>query len=159
MPDSKKPVEVAGDLATGPQTASMPSVPSRGAADAHAPHGSHAATGAGALAAGALGALGVVFGDIGTSPLYTLKECTRGAGTVGKLFGPVMVTWFVTIAVLGVVQIVKHPSVLQALSPLHAVHYFTRHGFHGFPILGSVVLAVTGGEALYADMGHFGARP
>jgi KUP system potassium uptake protein len=83
---------------------------------------------------------------------------SRGTGTVGKLFGPVMIVWFLTIGGLGVFHIVKNPAVLHALSPLHGVHYFTRHGGTGFAILGSVVLAVTGGEALYADMGHFGAK-
>jgi KUP system potassium uptake protein len=83
----------------------------------------------------------------------------RGTGAVGQLFGPVMVVWFVTIGVLGLVQIVGHPGVLRALSPSYGVSYFLRHGWQGFPILGVVVLCLTGGEALYADMGHFGARP
>jgi KUP system potassium uptake protein len=84
---------------------------------------------------------------------------SRGTGTMGKLFGPVMLLWFVTIGVLGLVQVVQNPSVLRALSPWYAVDYFIRNGLHGFPVLGIVVLCVTGGEALYADMGHFGARP
>ena len=84
---------------------------------------------------------------------------SRGTGTIGKLFGPVMLLWFGTIGVLGAWQIVHHPDVLRALSPTFAVGYFVRHGLRGALILGSVVLAVTGGEALYADMGHFGARP
>jgi KUP system potassium uptake protein len=83
----------------------------------------------------------------------------RGTGAIGRLFGPVMIVWFVTIGVLGLAQIVHHPGVLQALSPVHGVRYFVRNGWHGFPILGVVVLCLTGGEALYADMGHFGARP
>ena len=83
----------------------------------------------------------------------------RGTGTVGALFGPIMVLWFLTIAGLGIYQIAHEPRVFAALSPHHAVRYFAAHGFHGFLILGSVVLAVTGGEALYADMGHFGVRP
>ncbi len=83
----------------------------------------------------------------------------RGTGTIGKLFGPIMVLWFGTIGVLGAVQIAKHPDILRALSPLWGVHYFTDHGAIGALILGSVVLAVTGGEALYADMGHFGRGP
>ncbi len=83
----------------------------------------------------------------------------RGTGAVGQLFGPVMVLWFVTIGVLGLVQIVGNPGVLRALSPTYGVSYFARHGLQGFPILGVVVLCLTGGEALYADMGHFGARP
>jgi len=83
----------------------------------------------------------------------------RGTGSVGKLFGPVMTVWFVTLAVLGVQHIIQQPEILGALSPHHAVAFFGRHGLHGMLILGSVVLAVTGGEALYADMGHFGLRP
>ena len=83
----------------------------------------------------------------------------RGTGAVGKLFGPVMLAWFLTIGGLGAYRIVQVPQVLAALSPHHAVHFFAVHGMPGFLVLGSVVLAVTGGEALYADMGHFGARP
>jgi KUP system potassium uptake protein len=83
----------------------------------------------------------------------------RGTGAMGRLFGPVMVAWFATIGVLGLVQVVGHPGVLRALSPVYGVRYFVHHGWTGFPILGVVVLCLTGGEALYADMGHFGARP
>jgi KUP system potassium uptake protein len=82
-----------------------------------------------------------------------------GTHRVGGLFGPVMIVWFIAIAVLGVSWIVRAPAVLGALDPRHAVRYFTDNGWHGFPVLGAVVLAVTGGEALYADMGHFGKRP
>ena len=82
-----------------------------------------------------------------------------GTRLLGLLFGPVMVVWFSTIAALGLIQIVRHPMVLQALSPHHAIAFFVHHGFAGIAILGSVVLAVTGGEALYADMGHFGRPP
>ncbi len=83
----------------------------------------------------------------------------RGTGRVGALFGPVMAVWFVTIGVLGVAQIARNPSVLAALSPLEGARFFAAHGLRGSLLLGAVVLAVTGGEALYADMGHFGARP
>jgi len=83
----------------------------------------------------------------------------RGTGGIGKVFGPVMVAWFVCIGALGSWQVAHDPAVLTALSPLWGVRYFARHGVRGLPILGVVVLAVTGGEALYADMGHFGARP
>ncbi len=83
----------------------------------------------------------------------------RGTHLLGQLFGPVMLVWFVTLAVLGVAQIIQQPSVLEALSPSHAVSYFQHHGLRGIAILGAVVLAVTGGEALYADMGHFGLSP
>jgi KUP system potassium uptake protein len=83
----------------------------------------------------------------------------HGTGWVGKLFGPVMVVWFVTMAVLGLVQIGQNPTVLRALWPSHGVIFFIHHGRQGFVVLGSVFLAVTGAEALYADMGHFGPRP
>jgi len=82
-----------------------------------------------------------------------------GTHRVGRLFGPIMVVWFVTIAVLGVIWIVREPSVIGAINPVHAVRYFRSHGFPGIAVLGAVFLAVTGGEALYADMGHFGKRP
>jgi KUP system potassium uptake protein len=84
---------------------------------------------------------------------------SRGTGSVATFFGPVMVLWFVTISGLGIFHIAQRPEVLLALSPHHAVGYFFRHGMPGFLVLGSVVLAVTGGEALYADMGHFGLKP
>jgi len=82
-----------------------------------------------------------------------------GTGAVGKLFGPVMVVWFGALAGLGIFHISHHPEILAALSPLHGFEFFVRHGIRGALILGSVVLVVTGGEALYADMGHFGVRP
>jgi KUP system potassium uptake protein len=83
----------------------------------------------------------------------------RGTHRVGQMFGPVMVSWFVAIAALGIPWIVRQPAVLAALDPRHAVRFFADNGFHGFAVLGAVFLAVTGGEALYADMGHFGKRP
>src|SRR5262245_58825467 len=83
----------------------------------------------------------------------------RGTGRIGKVFGPVMAVWFATLASLGLYHIAQRPEILAALSPHHAVNFFLTHGLHGGLILGSVVLAVTGGEALYADMGHFGLRP
>jgi len=82
-----------------------------------------------------------------------------GTHRVGRLFGPVMVVWFITLAGLGIVWIVREPSVIGAINPVHAVRYFRSHGFPGIAVLGAVFLAVTGGEALYADMGHFGKRP
>lgn len=82
-----------------------------------------------------------------------------GTHRVGGLFGPVMIVWFIAIAALGVVWIARQPSVLAAIDPRYGVRYFVENGWHGFPVLGAVVLAVTGGEALYADMGHFGRRP
>jgi KUP system potassium uptake protein len=83
----------------------------------------------------------------------------RGTGDVGAVFGPVMAIWFLTIGAIGASQIVRYPAVLAALSPLHALSFLLHQGHKGFLVLGSVFLAVTGGEALYADMGHFGARP
>lgn len=83
----------------------------------------------------------------------------HGTASIGRLFGPIMVLWFGALAALGIVAIVAHPEVLKALSPHYAIGFFVANGFHGFAILGSVVLCVTGGEALYADMGHFGRRP
>ena len=83
----------------------------------------------------------------------------HGTHRVGGLFGPVMVVWFLTIAILGFRWIVRAPEVLMAFDPRHAVSFFVEHGWHGFAVLGAVVLVVTGAEALYADMGHFGRRP
>jgi len=82
-----------------------------------------------------------------------------GTAKVGKVFGPVMVLWFVSLAAIGIWNIISVPEVLHALNPWWALHFFLRHGQHGVFIFGAVVLAVTGGEALYADMGHFGAAP
>jgi KUP system potassium uptake protein len=83
----------------------------------------------------------------------------RGTAGIGAVFGPVMCVWFVAIALLGLHYIVREPQVLAALSPVHAVRFFISHGVIAFVALGGVVLAVTGCEALYADMGHFGAKP
>jgi KUP system potassium uptake protein len=82
-----------------------------------------------------------------------------GTHKVGRLFGPVMVVWFSTLIVLGISWIVRAPEVLGAVNPAHAVSFFRDNGLHGFVVLGAVFLVVTGGEALYADMGHFGRRP
>ena len=82
-----------------------------------------------------------------------------GTARVGQLFGPVTLLWFLTIAVLGGIEIFREPEILGALSPHHAVMFFVHNGPNGFFVLGAVVLAVTGAEALYADMGHFGRRP
>jgi KUP system potassium uptake protein len=89
--------------------------------------------------------------------LFSIQS--SGTGLVGKLFGPVMVVWFATLASLGVYHISHNPEILTAVLPHHALNYFLHHGFSGIHILASVVLAVTGGEALYADMGHFGIKP
>jgi KUP system potassium uptake protein len=146
-----------------------------------------------------VGALGVVYGDIGTSPLYALKEAAKaaahggpltsdaihapslapavvpltiiiliglfivqkkGAGFIGSIFGPVMLAWFLVIALLGIGGIVRAPGVLAALSPFYAFDFLIHQDFHvSFAILGAAFLAVTGGEAMYADMGHFGRVP
>ena len=82
-----------------------------------------------------------------------------GTHRVGRLFGPIMVVWFLTIAVLGIRSIAREPSVIAAINPVHAFRYFRMHGIPGIAVLGAVFLAVTGGEALYADMGHFGKQP
>ncbi|KPM56871.1 potassium transporter Kup [Frankia sp. CcI49] len=82
----------------------------------------------------------------------------RGTAAVGRIFGPVMIVWFVTIGVLGVAGITGHPAILKALSPTYAAGFLVHHISIGFFALAAVVLAVTGAEALYADMGHFGRR-
>ena len=82
-----------------------------------------------------------------------------GSGTIGWLFGPVILVWFTAIGVLGLSELVKDPAVLQGLSPSWAVRFMVDHGVAGYLVLGGVVLAVTGAEALYADRGHFGAAP
>src|SRR5579883_3344612 len=165
----------------------------------------------------AVAALGVVYGDIGTSPLYTVKQCfenaevtqmrvfgvlsliawsltlvvtlkyvlvlmkadnrgeggilalmvlvvlflvqRRGTSRVGAYFGPIMILWFTAIALLGAAEIARRPSILLGVAPHYAIDLLMHHPWHGFVLLGSVVLAVTGAEALYADMGHFGRSP
>jgi KUP system potassium uptake protein len=92
--------------------------------------------------------------------LSTLFFAQRlGTDRVGKAFGPIMLLWFFVIALLGVFEIAKSPWILAAVNPVHAVRFMSSHGSLGFLVLGSVVLVITGGEALYADMGHFGRRP
>ncbi|MHC1701827.1 MAG: potassium transporter Kup [Humidesulfovibrio sp.] len=83
----------------------------------------------------------------------------HGTEKIGKVFGPVMVVWFSTLAVLGLLAIIRHPGILAAVNPYYAVRFFAENHFHGMVVLGSVVLCITGGEALYADMGHFGRTP
>ncbi len=84
---------------------------------------------------------------------------SRGTARIGAVFSPIMGVWFVTLAVLGIREIILVPGILAAIDPRHAVIFMMTHHFRGFEVLGSVVLAVTGGEALYADMGHFGKKP
>ena len=83
----------------------------------------------------------------------------RGTAGVGRVFGPVTLVWFATLAALGVRGIMLAPSVVQALNPMHAVSFFLSNGLPGFLVLGAVFLVATGGEALYADLGHFGEKP
>jgi KUP system potassium uptake protein len=84
---------------------------------------------------------------------------SRGTGAVGKVFGPVMVVWFSTLAIIGLSQVLKNPEIIQSVNPYYAFQYFTHETGKAFLSLGSIFLVVTGGEALYADMGHFGRRP
>jgi K+ transporter len=124
-----------------------------------------------------------VYGDLGTSPLYTYQAIVgsvgghpsaqdalgmllvlfgaqmKGAASIGRVFGPIMLLWFVAIAILGLSGIVRRPDVVAAIDPLHAVRFILAHGWRSFVVLGGVFLAITGGEALYADMGHFGRNP
>ncbi len=89
--------------------------------------------------------------------LFSIQR--RGAGRVGALFGPVMIAWFAVLATLGAMGISRAPSVLAAVAPWHAARFLAENGFQGFGVLAAVFLVVTGGEALYADIGHFGRRP
>jgi KUP system potassium uptake protein len=84
---------------------------------------------------------------------------SRGSERIGAYFGPIMALWFTVLALAGLVQVVQDPGVLAALNPLHAISFLTSHVWTGFFALGSVFLAMTGAEALYADMGHFGRGP
>ncbi|HKG93693.1 MAG TPA: potassium transporter Kup [Gemmatimonadaceae bacterium] len=96
-------------------------------------------------------AVGVILG------LFAVQR--RGTHRVGQLFGPVMLLWFAAIALLGAAELARHPQILGALNPAHALRFVRDHGLIGFLALGAVVLAVTGAEALYADIGHCGKRP
>jgi KUP system potassium uptake protein len=82
-----------------------------------------------------------------------------GTSAVGKLFGPIIVVWFTVLAVTGIGQIIQHPPILLALNPVRAFEFLRERGWHLFVVMGSIVLALTGAEALYADMGHFGKKP
>ena len=83
----------------------------------------------------------------------------QGTARVGALFGPVTLVWFLVLALLGLAQVVRTPDVMAAINPFYAGRFFVENGGRGFLVLGAVFLVVTGGEALYADMGHFGPRP
>lgn len=89
--------------------------------------------------------------------LFTLQSL--GSAKVGRVFGPVLACWFIAIGLLGAYALFNNPAILAALNPLHGLAFFRENGFRGFESLGAVVLCLTGAEALYADMGHFGARP
>ena len=89
--------------------------------------------------------------------LYSVQK--HGTAGIGRWFGPIMVIWFIVLAVMGIINIVQAPVILQALNPLHAFEFMLRERFTAFVALGAVVLAFTGAEALYADMGHFGKQP
>ncbi len=84
---------------------------------------------------------------------------SKGTAAIGHFFGPIMLIWFAAMAAMGISGIVQHPQVFAALSPVYGLHYLFSHGMTGFLVLGAVFLCVTGAEALYADMGHFGSRP
>ncbi len=84
---------------------------------------------------------------------------SRGTARVGSLFGPVMLIWFITLAILGLIWIIRAPGILWALDPIYAIEFFINNSWAGFFVLGAVFLVVTGGEALYADIGHFGKIP
>lgn len=88
--------------------------------------------------------------------LFAIQK--TGSGKLGNYFGPIISLWFIVIALLGVIQIYQNPHVLLALNPYYALHFLTHHGLAGFVILGGTILVVTGAEALYADMGHFGRK-
>ncbi len=82
-----------------------------------------------------------------------------GTDIVGKLFGPVMLIWFAVIGLMGLHQVIQNPAIFGAINPMHAIHFMNEHALQGFIVLGAVFLVLTGAEALYADMGHFGAKP
>ncbi len=91
--------------------------------------------------------------------LVVFAAQARGTARIGRIFGPVMLLWFVVIAVLGLCAVLRRPEVLFALNPAHAIGFLLEYGWHSFLVLGGVFLAITGGEALYADLGHFGRNP
>lgn len=84
---------------------------------------------------------------------------SRGTSSIGKAFGPIMVLWFLSIGALGLFRILQNPDVIEAVNPIYSAEFFVRNKVHGMVVLGSVVLCITGGEALYADLGHFGRSP
>jgi KUP system potassium uptake protein len=109
------------------------------------------------IATPGLGAYVVPISVVVLLGLFLLQR--RGSERIGTYFGPVMAVWFLALALAGLMQIIQAPYVLAALNPVHALAFFGHHGMPGFFVLGSVFLALTGAEALYADMGHFGRFP
>jgi len=91
--------------------------------------------------------------------LFLFSIQSKGTAKIGYLFGPIIFVWFCTIAILGLIQIIKNPVVLQAINPYHAIYFLYDEGLSGYLLLGGIFLAVTGGEALFADIGHFGKNP
>lgn len=89
--------------------------------------------------------------------LYMLQH--KGTSGIGKWFGPIILVWFITLATMGVINIIRNPEILAALNPIHGFRFLIQNGWLGFVVLGAIVLAFTGAEALYADMGHFGKKP
>ena len=89
--------------------------------------------------------------------LFSVQK--RGTASIARVFSPIMIVWFTVLGALGLRQILRHPSVLRAISPTYGIDLFVDHPWRAFLALGSIFLVVTGGEALYADMGHFGRRP
>ena len=89
--------------------------------------------------------------------LFTAQA--KGTAKIGRIFGPIMLLWFAAIAVLGLTGVLRRPEVIGAINPLHCLRFIVTHGWHSFVVLGGVFLAITGGEALYADLGHFGRKP
>ena len=83
----------------------------------------------------------------------------KGTASIGRVFGPIMLLWFAVIAILGLSGVVRRPEVILAINPMHAIRFILAHRLQTFVVLGGVFLALTGGEALYADMGHFGRKP
>ncbi len=110
-----------------------------------------------AVAAPALGGLVVPLAVVILAALFLFQK--RGTATVGAVFGPIMLVWFLCIFLTGIYGLAHDLSILRAISPTYAVSFFLRNRGHGFLVLGGVVLVITGAEALYADMGHFGKRP
>ncbi len=116
---------------------------------------------------GAMEGLEVIAPDLGqyipliaVSVLLLLFLAQRkGTHTVGKFFGPIMLVWFSVLSITGVLQIIQEPTILMALNPLYAVHFLVERGPYVLAVVGAIVLALTGAEALYADMGHFGRKP